>query len=114
MYSFWRRFFSAFSLGVSFLFFFPIGLFSHFPTFNGWRAVTARNFGQFKGLKIVQQSKMHLSRFNTMLGCVPYIQVFRGMIMQYIDIEPFADFIRQRNLLDERHLPFCAILASTA
>ena len=26
--------------------------------------------------------------------------------MQYVDLQPFADFIRQRNLVDERHSPF--------
>ena len=26
--------------------------------------------------------------------------------MQYIDLQPFEDFIRQRNLVDDRHLPF--------
>lgn len=26
--------------------------------------------------------------------------------MQYIDLQPFEDFVRQRNLVDERHLPF--------
>ena len=26
--------------------------------------------------------------------------------MQYIDMQPFEDFIRQRDLIDVRHLPF--------
>jgi len=26
--------------------------------------------------------------------------------MQYIDLQPFEDFVRSRNLVDERHLPF--------
>jgi hypothetical protein len=26
--------------------------------------------------------------------------------MQYIDLQPFEDFIRQRNLVDEKHFPF--------
>jgi len=26
--------------------------------------------------------------------------------MQYIDLQPFEDFVRQRNLVDERHFPF--------
>lgn len=26
--------------------------------------------------------------------------------MQYIDLQPFEDFVRQRNLVDDRHLPF--------
>lgn len=26
--------------------------------------------------------------------------------MQYIDMKPFEEFVQQRNLVDERHLPF--------
>jgi hypothetical protein len=26
--------------------------------------------------------------------------------MQYIDLQPFEDYVRQRNLVDEKHLPF--------